>query len=172
MGPRLVCGLAACASLFCTPMAQARDIAAAKPRAAAPKAPQSNLQKGGLSFRDGIAAIIGKPMEKRAWSDIDRSRVVDQFRLPEGTQQPAMDAPVSSLVGMVLRQDRKRGLSFGLDGGSPNLGPPVDPAARPAEVVAYQLSGASACVGLMPGVSCDTIGGDDTSVRLALAYNF
>ncbi len=175
MGPRLLCGLAACASLFFFSVSalarEARqDGAPKKPRAATPEPPGP---RDGLSFQDGIAAIIGKPTEKRAWADIDRSRVVDQFRLPEGTQErQTTDAPVSSLVGMMRRQDSRRGLSFGFDGGSANLGPPSDAAARSAEVVAYQLSEASACNGLMPGVSCDTIGGDDKSVRLALSYNF
>ncbi len=177
MGPRLVCGLAICASLFLAISAQAREArregaAAGKPRAATPP-PGTALQQGGLSFRDGISAIIAKPTERRAWSDIDRSRVVEQFRLPDGTQAPqTTDAPVSTLIDMVRRQDSRRGLSFGIDGGSANIGPPVDAAARSAEVVAYQLAEASSCNGLMPGMSCDSIGGDDKGLRLALAYNF
>ena len=68
------------------------------------------------------------------------------------------------------------GLDFSLkgliDGGTANLGPPKDAVARAAEVVAYKLAEANSCNGLMPGVECNTIGGDDVSVRLALALNF
>ncbi|MBO9579797.1 MAG: hypothetical protein J7498_02795 [Sphingobium sp.] len=125
-------------------------------------------------FKPKAAAIIAdrSTIPGRAWSDMDRDRV-SQFRLTGDSgleQSPASRS--SSLIDKVKRREDIRGMSFGFDSGSQNLGPPVDASARSAEVVAYKLSETSTCNGLMPGVDCNTIGGDDVSVRLALAFNF
>jgi hypothetical protein len=159
--------------------AGARDLpkASSRPaRAAAQDTTSSFEQSGGSQrFKDRVAAIIAdsSTVQGRAWSDVDRDRVVDQFRLPDPGQWQQVPKPaMRSLASRVIRDETTRGMTFGLDGGTANLGPPVDPAARAAEVVAYRLSEASTCNGLMPGVDCNTIGGDDVSVRLALAFNF
>lgn len=174
MGPRLLCGLACCASLLLTMPVGAKDPPKAKRApSASTAAALSTLDLA--RFKNKAAAIIAdtSTISGRAWSDIDRDRVVAQFRLT-GSEQ-AENAPVprsTSLISKMKRREDTRGMTFGFDGGSANLGPPVDAAARPAEVVAYKLSEASTCNGLMPGVDCSTIGGDDVSVRLALALNF
>jgi hypothetical protein len=129
-------------------------------------------------FKNKAAAIITDTstvpgtIPGRGWSN-NRDRAVTQFRLTGN--DGADEAPVprsASLISKMKRREDTRGMTFGFDGGSANLGPPADAAARPAEVVAYRLSEASTCNGLMPGVDCSTIGGDDVSVRLALALNF
>ncbi|HEY1125418.1 MAG TPA: hypothetical protein VGE65_07275 [Sphingobium sp.] len=174
MGPRLLCGLACCAGLLLTVPVGAKDMHKAKHAPSAAKASSASIPD--LSrFKDKLAAIIGdtSTIPGRAWSDIDRDRAVAQFRLAGGDEVD--DAPVprsTSFIRKMKRRDDARGMNFGFDGGSRNLGPPVDAAARSAEVVAYKLSEASTCNGLMPGVDCNTIGGDDVSVRLALAFNF
>lgn len=176
MGPRLLCGLACCASLIITLPLAAKDMPKAKSLPAAKASEASGAPVADLArFRAKAAAIIGdmSTAPGQAWSGIARDRVVAQFRLTG--QGDGMDAPVprsTSLIGKMKRRDDARGMNFGFDGGSPNLGPPVDASARSAEVVAYRLSEASTCNGLMPGVDCNTIGGDDVSVRLALAFNF
>lgn len=174
MGPRLLCGLACCANLLFVTPAWAKDLPKAKHTPSAAKAvaePVPDLSH----FRNKAAAIIAdtSAIPSRAWSDIDRDRVVTQFRLTGDNEMHEPSALRStSLISKMKRREDTRGMTFGFDGGSANLGPPVDAAARPAEVVAYKLSEASTCNGLMPGVDCSTIGGDDVSVRLALALNF
>lgn len=174
MGPKLLCGLACCASLLLIMPVGAKDLPKAKRTPSAGKAaaaPAPDLSR----FKNKAASIIAdtSTIPGYAWSDIDRDRVVTQFRLTGSDE--ANDAPLprsTSLISKMKRREDARGMTFGFDGGSANLGPPVDAAARPAEVVAYKLSEASTCNGLMPGVDCSTIGGDDVSVRLALALNF
>ncbi len=173
MGPGLLCGFALCAGIFVTNAAGARNASAKAHLVPAAGVHPVGKLSGSVRFNDRVAAIVARKSRDngRTWADIDRTRLVDQFRLTDGLQPQAQVQPLASMVEKVKR-DPRRGMSFGLDGGSANLGPPVDPVARPAEVVAYQLSEASACTGLMPGVTCSTIGGDDVSVRLALALNF
>lgn len=174
MGPRLLCGLACCVGLLLTMPVGAKNSSKAKRTPSAAKAaavPTPDLSR----FKNKAAAIIAdtSTISGRAWSDMDRGRAVTQFRLTGSDK--ADDAPVprsTSLISKMKRREDTRGMTFGFDGGSANLGPPVDAAARQAEVVAYRLSEASTCNGLMPGVDCSTIGGDDVSVRLALALNF
>ncbi len=118
-------------------------------------------------FKNKAAAIIAETstIPDRAWSDIDRSLGMTQFRLTGSDETNEAPVPRStSLISKMKRREDARGMTFGSDGGSANLGPPIDAAARPAEVVAYRLSEASTCNGLMPGVDCSTIGGDDVSV--------
>jgi len=174
MGPRLLCGLACCASFILTVPAGAKDTPPAKVTSSPMMAPAASLT-GLSSFKARAAAIIAatSTIPGRSWAGIDRDRAVSQFRLTGGDGADEAPTPRStSLVSKMKRREDTRGVSFGFDGGSANLGPPVDAAARPAEVVAYKLSEASTCNGLMPGVDCNTIGGDDVSVRLALALNF
>jgi hypothetical protein len=175
MGPKLLCGFACCANLLAAPAAakddsRARLLVPAKPVATAPTL--TSLP----NFRNGIAAIVADKatMPNFVLADVDRSRLVDQFRLSEGSAKGSQSsaAPLPDKVVNLVRRREARGMSFGFDGGSANLGPPVDDAARPAEVVAYHLSETSTCWGLMPGVDCNTIGGDDYNVRLALALDF
>lgn len=174
MGPRLLCGLACCAGLLLTMPVGAKDTPKAKRKPVATKVVVTPLP-GILGFKDKAVAIIAdkSTIPGRAWSDIDRDRVISQFRLTGGSEADQSPAPrSSSLIDKVKRREDMRGMTFGFDSGSQNLGPPVDASARSAEVVAYKLSEASTCNGLMPGVDCSTIGGDDVSVRLALALNF
>jgi hypothetical protein len=175
MRPALLCGLTCCASLIIVTSALAKEPGAAKPKVRGKAAVAVSSLQVIPSFKGGIAAIIANraTLPVYVWSDIDRSRLVDQFRLPDGKQRTAAPTePLTSVIVDKVRRREARGMSFGLDGGSANLGPPVDAAARPAEVVAYHLSEASTCNGLMPNVDCNTIGGDDYTVRLALALNF
>lgn len=174
MGPRLLCGLACCAGLLITMPVGAKDAPKAKRKPVATKVVAGPLPHM-LSFKAKAVAIIAdkSTVPGRAWSDIDRDRVVSQFRLSGGNEADQSATPrTSSLIDKVKRREDTRGMTFGFDSGSQNLGPPVDASARSAEVVAYKLSEASTCNGLMPGVDCNTIGGDDVSVRLALAFNF
>ncbi|MBO9670937.1 MAG: hypothetical protein J7485_10505 [Sphingobium sp.] len=151
----------------------AKDTPKAKRKPVATKVVVTPLP-GVLGFKDKAIAIIAdkSAIPGRAWSDIDRDRVISQFRLTGGEADQGAAPRSSSLIDKVKRREDTRGMTFGFDSGSQNLGPPVDAAARPAEVVAYKLSETSTCNGLMPGVDCSTIGGDDVSVRLALAFNF
>jgi len=176
MRPGLLCGLACCAGLLVTVPAGAKEDPKAKravPDKATAKAPKLTAVPG---FKAGIAAIVSDKSSapSYAWSDVDRSHLVDQFRLPAANQdeQQSSEPLPSRIVDLVRRHDTMRSTSFGFDGGSQNLGPPVDAAARLPEVVAYHMSEVGACYGLMPNVSCNTIGGDDLNVRLALAYDF
>jgi hypothetical protein len=177
MGPKLLCGLACCASLLLTVPVGAKDSPKAKRTPSAAKVSTVSAPDL-LLFKNKAVAIIADTsvpgtVPGRAWSDIDRDRMVMQFRLTGS--EAAYEAPVSrstSLISKMKRREDARGMTFGFDRGSANLGPPADAAARPAEVVAYKLSEASTCNGLMPGIDCSTIGGDDMSVRLALALNF
>lgn len=173
MGPKLLCSLACCAGLLLVPPVGAKDMLqpmstpVAQKMAVAP-APDLSL------FKRKVAAIIADSASiPGAWSDTAHDRLATQFRLKGDHEADKASVPLfTSLIGRVKRREDTRGMTFGFDGGSANLGPPVDAAARSAEVVAYKLSEASACNGLMPGVNCGTIGGDDVSVRLALALNF
>lgn len=174
MGPRLLCGLACCAGLLLTVPVGAKDTPKAKRKPSATKAVITPLPAV-PGFKTKTVAIIADRagIPGRARSDIDRDRVVSQFRLMSGGEPDQSTTPrIASLIGKVKRREDTRGMTFGFDSGSQNLGPPVDASARSAEVVAYKLSEASTCNGLMPGVDCSTIGGDDVSVRLALAFNF
>ena len=173
MGPRLLCGLACCASFFLTMPVGAKDSLPPKSTSSPLKA--SSSLAGLPSFKARAAAVIAgtSTIPGRGWAGIDRDRAVSQFRLTAADEADEAPAPLStSLINKMKRRQDTRGMTFGFDGGGANLGPPVDAAARPAEVVAYKLSEASTCNGLMPGVDCNTIGGDDVSVRLALALNF
>lgn len=174
MGPRLLCGLAYCASFFLTMPVVAKDSSPAK-LTASPLRTSAPSLTGQSRFMMKAAAVIAarSTMPGHSWSDIDRDRALSQFRLAGGGE--AYEMPLSrsaSLISKLKRREDARGMTFGFDGGGANLGPSVDAAARPAEVVAYKLSEASSCNGLMPGIDCSTIGGDDVSVRLALALNF
>lgn len=174
MGPRLLCGLACCAGLLLTVPVGAKDTPKAKRKPGTTKTVVTPLPAV-PGFKTKAVAIIADKAGStgRARSDIDRDRVVSQFRLMSDSEPDQSTAPrIASLIDKVKRREDKRGMTFGFDSGSQNLGPPVDASARSAEVVAYKLSEASTCNGLMPGIDCSTIGGDDVSVRLALAFNF
>lgn len=174
MGPRLLCGLACCASFLLTVPVGAKDSLPAKSTSSPIKAAASSLSNLS-SFKARAAVVIAgtSTIPGRSWAGIDRDRAVAQFRLTAADEADEAPVPLStSLINKMKRRQDARGMTFGFDGGGANLGPPVDAAARPAEVVAYKLSEASTCNGLMPGVDCNTIGGDDVSVRLALALNF
>lgn len=174
MGPRLLCGLACCAGLLLTVPVGAKEMHRAKHMPSAAKASGASVRDH-PRFKDKLAAIIADTsiIPGQASPDMDRARVVAQFRLVGGDEGDEAPVPRSaSFIRKMKRRDDARGMNFGFDGGSRNLGPPVDAVARSAEVVAYKLSEASTCNGLMPGVDCSTIGGDDVSVRLALAFNF
>jgi hypothetical protein len=181
MGPRLLCGLASCAGFLLVVPVQARD-APAKPlenkagsaNDGAAK-PQPNQR-----FQEGVAAIIaGKPVGTGpTWSDIDRDRLADHFRLPDDRLEGRQSSGpmVWSVTGrtMVGRSTLQRGVSLVVDGGAPSLAPSSEMMQeRSGRVVEYELNAAGACAGLMPTVACSSsINGDDSMVRLALAYNF
>lgn len=181
MGPRLLCGLASCAGLLLIVPAQAKD-APAKPLANKPDSAEDDATKPqpNQRFREGVAAIVaGKPVGTGpASSDIDRDRIADHFRLPDGRLESRQSSgPMVWSVtsrAMVDRATLQRGVSLVVDGGAASLAPSSEMMQeRSGRVVEYELNAAGACAGLMPTVACtSTVNGDDSMVRLALAYNF
>ena len=194
MGPRLFCGLASCAGLLFIAPVQARDAALdGKPgaRKGDAETPADFVARHRQSFRDGVAAIIAEPSVggPRIWSDIDRNRLPDGFRLSTGPHaaQPKTGPLVMTPAAMVLVRGTTpaaaprpiarslvdtftTGVTISADGSQhrtltlgldsgPPAGPVDDEMSYTARTTVHDMSPAGACMGRMPAFAC---GADDS----------
>lgn len=144
---------------------------------AAPQVVQSTEKR----FKDRVAEIVAAKDEMRgqAWSEIDRERLADHFRLSRGRPEAEEDAvepsgllPASLAEAVMMRGASYRGVQFGIDGGPPRQGPAEQAHARVAQIAERGMARAATCAGRMPALACSADGDSDSGLRLALAYRF